>query len=253
MRKRVVWGWKEEDWVLETHPCGQAGHRRGGSVGQAGSLDRFWGVSSLPGGGAGLVSKPLDLSKDPGELACPAAPASLLLIAELNMGGWPANKSYSVKVKVCSLGKKEFQSRRRLFYPIILVADGLKSFKNIVKVFKSFCRPAGARPDHNHGHRVAGRREVAVVLRQPVAPVALLLLRRCGERCLRIGARRLLLLSSHLLHLLLVQHCILPVAWQVESSLLEFFARVRKQFPEKEKRIRWWSRRLVDFNLLADV
>jgi len=24
-RKQVVWGWKGEDWGLETHPCGQAG------------------------------------------------------------------------------------------------------------------------------------------------------------------------------------------------------------------------------------
>ena len=64
------------------------------------SLDRFWGVSSLPGGGAGLVSQPLDLPEDSRQLARPTAPA-LLLIAELNMGGRPADKSDSVILKVC--------------------------------------------------------------------------------------------------------------------------------------------------------
>ena len=78
---------------------------------------------------------------------------------------------------------------------------------------------------------------MAVVLRQAVAAVGLLLLRWRRERSLRIGARRLFLLSTHLLHLLLVQHRILAVARQIESSLLEFFAGVGKQFPEREKRM----------------
>ena len=67
-----------------------SGRRWGGS----GWLDRFWGVSSLPGGGAGLVPQPLDLPKDSRQLACPAAPPSPLplLIAELNMGRRPAQK-----------------------------------------------------------------------------------------------------------------------------------------------------------------
>ena len=173
------------------------------------SLDRFWGVSSLPGGGAGLVSQPLDLPEDSRQLARPTAPA-LLLIAELNMGWRPADKSNSVIMMVCG-SKKEFPSRQHLLYPIIQ-ADRVISFKNGVKVSKSFGRPAGARPYDNHGHRVAGRWKMPVVLRQPIAAVGLLLLLRGGERSLRIGARRLLLLSPHLLHLLLVQHCILPFA-----------------------------------------
>ena len=67
-----------------------SGRRWGGS----GWLDRFWGVSSLSGGGAGLVPQPLDLPKDSRQLACPAAPPSPLplLIAELNMGWRPAQK-----------------------------------------------------------------------------------------------------------------------------------------------------------------
>ena len=98
-----------------------------------------------------------------------------------------------------------------MLYPIVQ-ANREESFKNGVKVFKSFGRPAGARSYDNHGHGVSGRWKVAVVLGQPVAAVGLLLLRWRRERSLRIGARRLFLLSSHLLHLLLVQHCILPVA-----------------------------------------
>ena len=97
-----------------------------------------------------------------------------------------------------------------MLYPIVQ-ANREESFKNGVKVFKSFGRPAGARPYDNHGHGVSRRRKVAVVLGDPVAAVGLMLL-GSGERSLGVGARGLLLLSPHMLHLLLVQHCILPFA-----------------------------------------
>ena len=125
------------------------------------------------------------------------------------MGWRPVQEIILSHIEGGMLNKKEFRSRQRLLYPIIQ-ADRVESFKNGVKVSKSFCRPAGARPYDDHGHGVSGRWKVAVVLRQPVAAVGLLL--RRGERSLGVGARRLLLLSTHLLHLLLVQHCILAFA-----------------------------------------
>ena len=92
-----------------------SGRRWGGS----GWLDRFWGVSSLPGGGAGLVPQPLDLPKDSRQLACPAAPPSPLplLIAELNMGWRPVQEIILSHIEGGMLNKKRVSKQTTFALP----------------------------------------------------------------------------------------------------------------------------------------
>jgi hypothetical protein len=63
---------------------------------------------------------------------------------------------------------------------------------------------------------------------QPITAVAL-----GSQRGLGVAGGGLLLLPPHLLHLLLVEHGLLPLVGEVEGILVEALTGVRIQFPEE--------------------